>query len=200
MSMLLARKMSSNKSINNAVESSFQTLLDLGGAGGAVWATMDKESDELEAINIWDRKLGSWHGSMVRKTEENVIQTKKLRNTVPMFSAVGKWLWNAGRWVWSTKVNGGTRERLSRLLNGASQFVGRPEGQLQWQANCQAEYWAKCRDFLLLTRFFGRLLADLSSRSSHFVLHVRDPLDSHLILDRSEGYGIRSGCSLKSRK
>jgi len=36
--MLLARKsyFSSNKSVNNAVESSFQSLLDLDGAGGAV--------------------------------------------------------------------------------------------------------------------------------------------------------------------
>ncbi len=34
--MLLARNFSSNKSINNAVESSFQSLLDLDGAGGAV--------------------------------------------------------------------------------------------------------------------------------------------------------------------
>jgi hypothetical protein len=34
--MLLARNFSSNKSINNAVELSFQSLLDLGEAGGAV--------------------------------------------------------------------------------------------------------------------------------------------------------------------
>ncbi len=34
--MLLARNFSSNRSINNAVESSFQSLLDLDGAGGAV--------------------------------------------------------------------------------------------------------------------------------------------------------------------
>ncbi len=33
--MLLARNFS-NKSINNTVEPSFQSLLDLGGAGGAV--------------------------------------------------------------------------------------------------------------------------------------------------------------------
>jgi hypothetical protein len=35
--MLLARNFSSNKSINNAVESFFQFLLDLGGAGSAMW-------------------------------------------------------------------------------------------------------------------------------------------------------------------
>jgi hypothetical protein len=34
--MLLARNFSSKKSINNAVESFFQSLLDLGGAGSAV--------------------------------------------------------------------------------------------------------------------------------------------------------------------
>jgi hypothetical protein len=33
----------------------------------------------------------------VRKTEENIIQRKKLRNTVPVLCAVRKWLWNAGR-------------------------------------------------------------------------------------------------------
>ncbi|CAK9229004.1 unnamed protein product [Sphagnum troendelagicum] len=33
----------------------------------------------------------------------------------------------------STKVNGETRERLGQ--NGAPQFVGRPEGELQWQAD-----------------------------------------------------------------
>jgi hypothetical protein len=33
----------------------------------------------------------------VRKTEENVIQRNFLRNTVPVRSAVRKWLWNAGR-------------------------------------------------------------------------------------------------------
>jgi hypothetical protein len=35
---------------------------------------MDKESEELKRINIWDRRLGSRDGCMVRKTEENVIQ------------------------------------------------------------------------------------------------------------------------------
>jgi len=34
--MLLARNFSLNKSINNAVESFSQSLLDLGGAGGAM--------------------------------------------------------------------------------------------------------------------------------------------------------------------
>ncbi len=34
--MVLVRNFSSNNSINNAVESSFQSLLDLDGAGGAV--------------------------------------------------------------------------------------------------------------------------------------------------------------------
>jgi hypothetical protein len=34
--MLLARNFSSNKSINNAVKTFFQSLLDLGGAGGAM--------------------------------------------------------------------------------------------------------------------------------------------------------------------
>jgi len=76
--MLLARKsyFSSNKSVNNAVESSFQSLLELDGAGGAVWGTMNKGNEELAPIIIWDRKPGSWDGSMVRKTEENVIQRK----------------------------------------------------------------------------------------------------------------------------
>ncbi len=74
--MLLARSFSSNKSVNNAVESSFQSLLDLDGAGSAVWGTINKGSEELAPIIIWDRKPGSWDGSMVRKTEENVVQRK----------------------------------------------------------------------------------------------------------------------------
>ncbi len=40
--MLLARSFSSSKSINNAVESSFQSLGFLRGAGGAAWGRMDK--------------------------------------------------------------------------------------------------------------------------------------------------------------
>jgi hypothetical protein len=32
-----------------------------------------------------------------RKTEGNVIQRQNLRNTVPELCAVRKWLWNAGR-------------------------------------------------------------------------------------------------------
>jgi hypothetical protein len=51
---------------------------------------MNKGSEELEPIIIWDRKPGSWDGSMVRKTEENVIQRKNLRNTVPVLCAVRK--------------------------------------------------------------------------------------------------------------
>jgi hypothetical protein len=39
---------------------------------------MNKGSEELEPIIIRDRKLGSYDGSMVRKTEENVIQRKKI--------------------------------------------------------------------------------------------------------------------------
>jgi hypothetical protein len=57
--MLLPRNFSSNKSINNAVESFFQSLLDLGGAGGAVRGTMNKGSEELEPIIIRYRKLGN---------------------------------------------------------------------------------------------------------------------------------------------
>jgi hypothetical protein len=76
---------------------------------------MKKGNEELEPIIIiWDRKLGSRDGSIVRKTEENVnqrknlrntvhvfvcsekeenvIQRKKLRNTVPILCAVKKWL------------------------------------------------------------------------------------------------------------
>jgi hypothetical protein len=44
-------------SINHAVESSFQYLLDLSGAGGAVRGTIDKGSEELEPIII-SKKLG----------------------------------------------------------------------------------------------------------------------------------------------
>jgi hypothetical protein len=45
--------------INNAVESFFQSLLDLGGDGGAVRGTMNKGSEELEPIIIRYRKLGN---------------------------------------------------------------------------------------------------------------------------------------------
>jgi len=62
--MLLARNFSSNKSINNAVESFFQSLLDLGGAGGAV-CTMNKGSEEFEPIVIRGRKLGNLALEMV---------------------------------------------------------------------------------------------------------------------------------------
>ncbi len=90
----------------------------LGGAGGAVRGTTNKGSEELEPIIIWDRKLGSWDGSMVRNTEQNVIQRIFLKNTVPILCAVRKWLWNAGRWARvSTKVNDETR---GRVLNGAA--------------------------------------------------------------------------------
>jgi hypothetical protein len=41
--------------------------LDFGGVRGVVWGTMYKGSEEREPIIIWDRKLGSWNGSMVRK-------------------------------------------------------------------------------------------------------------------------------------
>jgi hypothetical protein len=55
----------------------------------------------------------------------------------------------------STKVNGETRERLvrdsGRVLNGAPQFGGRPERQLQWQAGCNP---AERQDFLP-ARFCG---------------------------------------------
>jgi hypothetical protein len=52
--------------------------------------TMNKGNEELAPIIIRDRKLGSSDGSMVRKTEENVIQRKNLRNTVPVLCAVRK--------------------------------------------------------------------------------------------------------------
>jgi hypothetical protein len=108
--------------------------LDLGGVGGAVWGTMNKGSEELEPIIIWDRKLGSWDGSIVRKTEENVIQRIFLRNTVPVLCALKKWLWNAEGWArrWTVKL---VRDS-GRVLNGAPQFVGRPERELQWKAGC----------------------------------------------------------------
>ncbi len=107
----------------NAVESSSQSLLDLGEVGGAVWGKMNKGSEELEPIIIWDRKLRSWDGSMVRKTEENVIQRIFLRNTVPVLCALRKWLWNTDGWArrWTVKL---VRDS-GRVLNGAPQFVGR---------------------------------------------------------------------------
>jgi hypothetical protein len=49
--MLLAKNFS-NKSINNVVKLSFQSLLDLGGGRGAMCSTMDKGSEECEAIII----------------------------------------------------------------------------------------------------------------------------------------------------
>jgi hypothetical protein len=91
-----------------------------------------------------------------------VIQRKNLRNTVPVLCAVRKWLWNVGRWArWSTKVNGETMYCVQwengygmqagehagarswtmklvdsgRVLNGAPQIVGRPELEIQWQAD-----------------------------------------------------------------
>jgi hypothetical protein len=55
----LTQTNSSNKSINNVVESSFQSLLDFGGVRGVVQGTMYKGSEEHEPTIIWDRKLGS---------------------------------------------------------------------------------------------------------------------------------------------
>jgi hypothetical protein len=73
---------------------------------------------------------------MVRKTEENVIQRKKFEEC-SAYIVCGEKMAMECRQV-STKVNGGMRETLSGVLIGSSQFVGRPEGELQWQANvCQ---------------------------------------------------------------
>jgi hypothetical protein len=133
-----------------------------------VWGTMNKGNEELEhIIIIWDRKLGSWDGSIVRKTEESVNQRKKLRNTVrefvcsekednviqrnflrntvPILCAVKKWLWNAGRWArrWTVKLvrdSGG-------VLNGAPQFAGRPEGEVQWHADVYRVRQSRTSDF-----------------------------------------------------
>jgi len=58
--MLLAKKFSSNKFINNAVELSFQSFLDLGGAGGALRGTMDKGIEEPQAIIILALEMVPW--------------------------------------------------------------------------------------------------------------------------------------------
>jgi hypothetical protein len=87
----LARNFSSNISINNVVESSFQSLLDLGGAGGVVWGTMDKGkwrawTHHHLGQEIWF--LRRFHGEKDR--QKNVIQRIFLRNTVPVLCAVRK--------------------------------------------------------------------------------------------------------------
>jgi len=136
-----------------------------------VWGTTNKGSKDLEPIIIWDRKLGSWDGSMVRKAEENVIQRKNLRNTVPVLCALKKWLWNADGWTrrWTVKLV----RHSGRMLNGAPQFVGRPERELHWQAGCDP---TERQDFLP-ARFCGASHADLllSRRLPRLFLHVRDP-------------------------
>jgi hypothetical protein len=57
---MLLPKQFSNKFINNAVELSFQSLLDLGGAGGALWGTMDKGIEEPQAIIILALETVPW--------------------------------------------------------------------------------------------------------------------------------------------
>jgi hypothetical protein len=118
-----------------------------------------------------------------------------LRNAVPILCAVRNWLWNAGRRAQSTKVNGGTREELSRVLIGMSEFVGRPEGELQWQADlCQV------RPSRIYSRMSGsfayQVLWKITGRSAScvgvatcsslplFDLLLRDLFDSPSILDR----------------
>jgi hypothetical protein len=93
------------------------------------------------------------------------------------------------------KVNGGTREGLGGVLIGVSQFVGRSEGELQWQADvCQV--WSS----RIYSRMSGtsayKVLWNITGRSAScvavathgslplFILHVHDPFDSPLILDR----------------
>jgi hypothetical protein len=53
-----------------------------------VQGTMYKGSEEHEPTIIWDRKLGSWNGSMVRKIFKNMIQKIKLRNIVLVLCVV----------------------------------------------------------------------------------------------------------------
>jgi hypothetical protein len=77
----------------------------------------------------------------------------------------------------STKVKSGTRERLSRLLNGEPQFVGRPEGEVQWQ-NVEQNVGIFC-----LLGFVEDYRQICFSCGGHFVLHMCIPFDSHLILD-----------------
>jgi hypothetical protein len=98
----LARNFSSKKFINNAVESFFQCLLDLGGAGGAV-CTMDKRSEELEPIIIRDRKLGNLALEMVPWCSEKM--SMECRHV-------------------SAKVNGETRERLGQSAQRSAAVRG----------------------------------------------------------------------------
>jgi hypothetical protein len=134
--MLLARNFSSNKSINNAVESFFQSLLDLGGAGSAVWGTMNKGSEELDWTHHHQGQetwlLRRFHGEQDRRKCDSKNFFEK--HSACVLCAVRKyWLWNAGRWArrWTVKL---VRDS-GRVPNGATKSVDRPEGELQWQAN-----------------------------------------------------------------
>jgi hypothetical protein len=199
--MLLARNL--NKSINNAVESSFQSLLDLGGAVDALWGSIDKESEQLEPIIIWDRKLGSWDGSIVRKTEKNVIQRKNLRNasssgtgnlaleTVPWWERQTK-MWfkeknwetqclycvqwangygmRAGEHGWARRWTVKLVRDTGRVLNGAPQFVGRPEGELQCQVRpSRTSGFSACQILWLIA-----LICFSRGSLLRCFLHVRD--------------------------
>jgi len=68
-------------------------------------------------------------------------------------------LWRIGRWAgrWSVRL----LRDSGRVLNKAPQFVGRPEGELQWQADiCRRCSRVASQDFLP-ARFCGRSWADL---------------------------------------
>jgi hypothetical protein len=106
--------------------------------------------------------------------EENVIQRKNLRNTVPILCAVKKWLWNAGRWArrWTVKLvrdSGG-------VLNGAPQFAGRPEGEVSGTQTSTGCGRAERRTFSLPGFVADRGEICFSQGSlPRFFLHVRDP-------------------------
>ncbi len=127
--VLLARNFSSKKFINNAVESFFQSLLDLGGAAGAVWGTiLNKGSEELEPIIIRDRKLGNLALETVPWWERQKKMWFKdfFWDTQCLYCVQWeKWLRNAGRWARvSTKVNGETRERLEQSAKRSAAVRG----------------------------------------------------------------------------
>jgi len=52
---------------------------------------------------------------------------------VPIKILLFPWLWRVGRWARRGTVR--LVRDSGRVLNEASQFVGRPEGELQWQAD-----------------------------------------------------------------
>jgi hypothetical protein len=85
-----------------------------------------------------------------------VIQRKKLRNILPVLCAENGYGMQAGEHGWARRWTVKLVRDSDRLLTGAPQFVGRPEGEIQWQADVcrvrpsRTSGFSDCQDLWLI--------------------------------------------------